>query len=222
MNSPLPRTDLSALRYFFQYFCDPEFGVEWTSTDAAVRSFVRQARPGRLAATMTQLATLVKWLHDTSADADAIKRTVTDLGSNYNPGAENLSDLQWLERLLGSLKSAATKTAPVAPDEMKTRQDQRPDIEVINPPRDLNPSTGLFLVTVVTRKNGQPANRKFFASAPTKLDIRQETPEGLISVGTYTPWSDGIYHLHIGFEGVMTTISFIADSGETAVVHLRK
>ncbi len=115
-------------------------------------------------------------------------------------------------------KADAAKTAPNGNADKKL-----PDIEVVNPPRDPDPATGLFLVTVITRKAGANANRKLTViSTPETVEILQDTAAGLVPVTDYTPYSTGIYRLFVRFTGTMVKLVLRLDDMKETVVYLRK
>lgn len=99
------------------------------------------------------------------------------------------------------------------------------DIQVISPPRYPDPNTKLFLVQVVTRKDGARADRKFTAtSSPTLAEFKQQTAAGLVGVTDFNPTADGsgTYNVFVGFPGRMTQVIFTLDDGQQASVWLRK
>lgn len=99
------------------------------------------------------------------------------------------------------------------------------DIECLNPPRDPDPTTRLFLLQVITRKEGVKADRTFTAMAsPILAQFKQSTPTGFVDVTTFNPTAtgSGTYQIFIGYTGRMTQIIFTLDDGQQASVWLRK
>ncbi|MBX4186741.1 MAG: cold shock domain-containing protein [Candidatus Doudnabacteria bacterium] len=116
-----------------------------------------------------------------------------------------------------SEKTASTDATPAPSADPKL-----PEIEVVNPPRDPDLATGMFLVNVVTRKNDVKTNRDFSAFSDISVEIRQKTASGLSAVTSFIPVATGQYQLYISFEGVQTKVVFRLDNGKEAVVRLRK
>ena len=111
------------------------------------------------------------------------------------------------------------------PPRVKVAGTNAPLIEVLNPPRDPDPTTGLFFVTVVTRNRttGKRANRPFDqTSTPEPVEIYQPDATGvLVPVMKFRSATAGLYHLWIKFDGRQAQITFQLD-GQRAVLHLRK
>jgi hypothetical protein len=97
-----------------------------------------------------------------------------------------------------------------------------PEIEVVNPPRDPDATTGTFVVNVVTRQDGKKTDRDFTAFCDQAITVQQKTPAGLADVSTFTADSTGQYQLYVGFTGIMVKIVFRLDNGKEAEVWLRK
>jgi len=117
-------------------------------------------------------------------------------------------------------KSAPATTATAAP--ATDAEKKLPEIEVVNPPRDPDPTTGQFLVNVVTRKNGKKADRDFVALSDQTVEISQSDPPGLAVVTTFKSDTTGHYPLYVNFDGIMVKIVFQLDDGKEAEVWLRK
>ncbi len=98
-----------------------------------------------------------------------------------------------------------------------------PDIEVVKPPRDPDPDTGLFVLTVLTRKHGANTNRPITViSTPEPVEILQERASGLEVVTKYTPMAVGQYRLFVRLKGVQVKLTLRLDDMKETVVHLRK
>ncbi len=96
-------------------------------------------------------------------------------------------------------------------------------IEVHNPPRDLDPITGMFFISVITRKDGKQADCKFVTiSEPVPVEIKQMTAAGPVAVIDLASKSPGIYQLYVEFTGLYAKVTFQLNDGTEAVVHLRK
>lgn len=106
--------------------------------------------------------------------------------------------------------------------ETTTATDAEKEIEVVNPPRDPDPTTGKFIVNVVTRMNGKKTNRDFAYFCDQTITVEQEAFGWLTLAKTFTADPIGQYKLYVDFPGVMVKIVFRLDNGNEAAVWLRK
>jgi hypothetical protein len=104
-------------------------------------------------------------------------------------------------------------------DAFEESQSSKLNIEIIDPPRDPDLVTGLFNLSVVTRKDGVNTPRNFSVESPTEpVHVLQNGAR----TNTPTAGADGVYHFQVGFAGIMVKLVLKLDDGSQAVTHLRK
>ncbi|MEJ0021730.1 MAG: hypothetical protein WDN47_04100 [Candidatus Doudnabacteria bacterium] len=121
-----------------------------------------------------------------------------------------------------SQASSSSSPSPARPVAETIPEKQTLAIKVVNPPRDQDPVTGLFLVTVATTVNGKAADLPFIAVSDISIVFKQRIEGTLIPVTNFSSNSPGNYMLYVDFPGLMTKIVFQLEDGGTAEVRLRK
>lgn len=97
------------------------------------------------------------------------------------------------------------------------------EIKVTNRPWSPDPTTGLFIVELVTKQNGKKTDRNLTVHCDQTIEVKQMDSSGNLNVtSSFVSTSAGEYRLYIGFAGDMVKITIRMDNGEESVVHLRK
>ncbi len=191
--------------------------AKMTDLKVVVSVDARTIKPSATGADVFDVPVTIRHNHDDPTTTIPIKLFVQDMPLGTIDAADNTTETVTtkLDRSK-PFKVRIVRAGSKDGDETDVPWDALPKaatgsvIKVVNPPRDLDPVSGLFLVTVVTEKDGKPRTLPF----TTVSNIALTTTQQILS--------EGVCQVRINFTGLQAKITFRLSNGSEAVLHLRK